>query len=635
MGTIMDRKQRKELMRTWLARLIPPVATLLIRLLSLTLRYRIHVAGETRKLFEAGKPVIFGFWHGRMIIMPPVWRKVCGEQGKPAWIMVSRHWDGEMITRTVKPFGILAARGSTTRGGREALQDLIEKACQGHTIGITPDGPSGPRYTVQPGVVRIAQLSQLPILPLTWAAQPRWEASSWDRFQVPFPFSRVSVIFDEPFRVPARGTEEELEACRIRLEERMGHVTDRMEAEALERRDEGWAVALYRRWRGAMRRVDEGLRNAFQRLWAPSAPKGFGSLAIGALLTPVSWIYGWVLRLRRMLYRRGVLETKRTDLPVISIGGVRVGGSGKTPFAMWMARTLADHGSRVVLLTRGYGRRRKQDTVLLTPKELAGQDPRHCGDEPFLLARRLPEVTVAVDGDRYRAANLAKQWLSPDLFLMDDGFQHLRLVRDFDIVLVPGDEDLSGAACLPAGPLREPLSALREADLIVCVFSCVGGRGDRTGSREPWCKGLAPDTPVHTACLVPAGLHRLEDEKEVDPRDLSGRRIGAFCGIARPASFYTTLEGMGLEIAGTREFPDHHAYSDSDVAELERFFSDADHLVTTEKDAVKMRRFARPGGRVLFVRLDLTLEDEPAFWQSLETKGIVLKAGTRQGEEGP
>ncbi len=629
----MDRKQRKELRRKWLARLLPPVATLLIRLISLTLRLRIHVAEETWKIFEAGEPVIFGFWHGRMIIMPPVWRKVCGKQGKPAWIMVSQHWDGELITRTVKPFGILAARGSTTRGGREALQGLIEKACQGHTIGITPDGPKGPRYTVQPGVVRIAQLSGMPIIPLTWAAQPRVVASSWDHFQIPLPFSRVSVIFDEPFRVPAGGTEEEYEACRARLEERIGNVTDRMEAEAQARREEGGLAALGKWCSGAVNRIEEGLRNALQKLWTPSSAKSTGSLVLGMLLTPPSWIYSLVLRLRRELYRRGILETKQAGLPVISIGGVRVGGSGKTPFAMWMARKLTERGSRVVLLTRGYGRQSKEDTILLTPQELARQDPRDCGDEPYLLAQNLPDVTVAVDGDRVRATTLAKQWLSPDLFLMDDGFQHRRLAREFDIVLVPGEENLSEAACLPRGPLREPLSALTDADVVVCVNSDGGGQDSPEKSSAPWWQSLEPDVPVHVARLVPVGLSRVEDRIGVYLKDLAGRKIAAFCGIARPASFFNTLEGMGLEVGSRREFPDHHPYSESDFEELLGLLAESDYLVTTEKDAVKLRSYALPKGKVLYVRLDLVLEDEPDFWQRLESKGVLLKKQSRQGEE--
>jgi len=630
----MDRRKRKELTRRWIARLLPPLATLLIRLLSFTLRYRIHVAEETRKIFRAGKPVIFAFWHGRMIIMPPVYHKVCGKEGKDAWIMVSRHWDGELISRTVKPFRILSARGSSTRGGREALQALIEKARLGHTIGITPDGPSGPRHTVQPGVVRIAQLTGTPIVSLTWAAYPRWSATSWDRFQIPLPFARVSVVFDEPFYVPDSGSEEALEACRTRLEARLGQVTDRMEAEVKAADRQGGLSALRAWGKGVVSRCEGNVRTALQQFWTPSSPKGPGSLLFGVLLAPLSYLYGLVLRLRRALYRRGVLATKRAGLPVISIGGVRVGGSGKTPFAMWMARKLTERGCRVVLLTRGYGRRKKQDTVLLTRKGLEREDPLDCGDEPYLLAHNLPDVPVAVDGDRYRAANLAEKWLSPDLFLMDDGFQHLRLARGFDIVLVPGDEDLSKAACLPRGPLREPLAALKDADVVVCISSDGGERGHKKEPGDLWCRTLEADVPVHVARLVPTGLHRLEDQSEVDPREITGSKVGAFCGIARPEAFWRTLEGMGLGVGSRRAFPDHHPYSDQDQEALLRLLSDSDWLVTTEKDAVKLRRYPWPEGKILFVRLDLILEDEPAFWERLETRGVLVKRGACQGEEG-
>lgn len=630
----MNRWTKSELTRRWVATLLPPLAALLIRLLSFTLRYRIHVAEETRKIFQAGKPVIFAFWHGRMIIMPPVYHKVCGKEGKDAWIMVSRHWDGEVIARTVKPFRILSARGSSTRGGREALEALIEKARLGHTIGITPDGPKGPRYTVQPGVVRIAQLTGTPIVPLTWAAHPRWSAASWDRFQIPLPFARVSVVFDEPFCVPDSGSPEALEACRNRLEARLGEVTDRVEAEAKTEDGKG-ALSALRVWgKGIASRFEGNVRTALQQFWTPSSPKGPGSQLFGVLLAPLSYLYGSVLRLRRALYRRGVLETRRTGFPVISIGGVRVGGSGKTPFAMWMARRLTERGCRVVLLTRGYGRRRKQDTILLTRQGLEREDPLDCGDEPYLLAQNLPDVPVAVDGDRYRAASLAEKWLSPDLFLMDDGFQHLRLARDFDIVLVPGDEDLFDAACLPRGPLREPLSALKAADVVVCISSDGGEEGDKKESDDSWCRTLEADVPVHVARLVPAGVHRLEDRSEVDPRELAGSKIGAFCGIARPGAFLRTLEGMGLGIDARRDFPDHHPYSGQDHEELLCLLSALDWLVTTEKDAVKLRRYPWPEGKLLFVRLDLTLEDEPAFWHRLESRGVFMKRGVRQGEEG-
>ena len=613
----MDRRHWKEMRRKWLVSLLPPLATLFIRLLAGTLRYRIHVDGETRKLFEAREPVIFAFWHGRMLIMPPLYHKVCGTKRKDAWIMVSRHWDGELIARTVKPFRILSARGSSTRGGREALQELIEKARQGHTIGITPDGPSGPLYKVQSGVVRIAQLSGTPIVCLTWAARPRWVASSWDRFQIPLPFARVSVIFDEPFPVPDTESAEVLETVRLRLEERLGQVTDRTETEVKEAVEEAWFARL-RAWGNRVVSLPERrVRTAFQALWSS---KGRAHRILSALLAPLSGVYGVVLRTRRSLYRKGVLTQRRAGSPVISVGGVRVGGSGKTPFTLWMARRISERGCRVVLLTRGYGRRRKRGTLLLNRNELDRWHPQDCGDEPYLLAQSLPGVPVAVDGDRHRAARLAGETFCPDLFLMDDGFQHLRLARSFDVVLVPGEEDLSAAACLPRGPLREPLSALRYADVVVCVSYEGGPKPNRRESSEPLWRTLSSEVPVHRARLVPAGLHRLEDGSEVNPRGLESHRIAALCGIARPGSFWRTVEGMGLEIGRRMEFPDHHPYSDEDHRELLELASVFDCVVTTEKDAVKLSRYPWPPGKILYVRLELMLEGEPAFWERLEAR---------------
>jgi tetraacyldisaccharide 4'-kinase len=582
----------------------------------------------------SGKPVIFAFWHGRMLIMPPVYHKVCGKEGKDAWIMVSRHWDGELIARTVAPFRILSARGSSTRGGREALHELVEKARLGHTIGITPDGPGGPRYTVQPGVVRIAQLTGTPIIPLTWGARPRWVASSWDRFQIPMPFARVSVIFDEPFYVPEGGGYEDLEPSRVRLEERLGLVTDRMEDEAKEAYDQGLPSRLRATWRRVGSRFQATLRTALQEFWAPPPSRHGAGLILSLLLAPLSCLYHFIVRARRDLYRKGAFAQGRAASPVVSVGGVRVGGSGKTPFTLWMARRLVDRGCRVALLTRGYGRRRKKGTILLTPDALDEWSPLDCGDEPYLLAQSLPGVPVAVDGDRTRAAKRASQAFSPDLFLMDDGFQHLRLARDFDVVLVPRDEDLSDTACLPKGPLREPLSALKDADVVVLLSPDGEPGGDQAASESPWWRGRDLDVPVHRARLVPAGLHRLEDKGRVDPQELAGRRGAAFCGIARPDAFWRTLEGIGLEVDCRMDFPDHHPYSKEDHQTLMELVTTSDFVVTTEKDAVKIAGYPWPAGKILFLRLDLVLEDEVAFWERLEKRVPKLRRGSVKGGKG-
>jgi tetraacyldisaccharide 4'-kinase len=298
-----------------------------------------------------------------------------------------------------------------------------------------------------------------------------------------------------------------------------------------------------------------------------------------------------------------------------------------------MAGRLSNRDYRVVLLTRGYGRRKKKGPIVLTRQELDQHDPRDCGDEPYLLAHSLPDVPVVVNGDRVRAATVAGKLFTPDLFLMDDGFQHLRLGRNFDIVLVPDSEDLADMACLPRGPLREPISALRDADVVVCLSSDNRTKGSQRAPDDPWWRALAKEIPVHTARLVPKSLHRLEDQREVDPQDLAERKVAAFCGIARPGAFWNTLEGMGLKISCRRAFPDHHPYSEKDHKDLLRLLSASDLAVTTEKDAVKLCSYRWPVGKILFVRLDLVLEDESAFWKRLEAAVEVGKRDLVQGDE--
>jgi tetraacyldisaccharide 4'-kinase len=499
----------------------------------------------------------------------------------------------------------------------------------------------------------MAQLTNAPIISLTWAARPRWIATSWDRFQVPVPFARVSVVFGEPIFVPPSESSEDFEACRVLLEGRLRQLTDRMEASARGSDEGGWmpvrralAGLPSKAWkvvcgqgsrllaRFVGRRGLEGtIRKAFQDFWSSSSPKGEAARVISTLFAPLSCLYSLVQRLRRMLYRKGLLPKRRVGLPVISIGGLRVGGSGKTPFALWMARKLSDRGCRVVLLTRGYGRKKKQGTILLTRDTMKQWSPLDSGDEPYLLAQGLPDVPVAVDADRYRAAGIAGTRFSPDLFLLDDGFQHLRLARRLDIVLVPEDEDLSGMACLPKGPLREPLSALKDADVLVFVSPDRGTqRNQREPNDTPW-QPLGIDVPAYRARLVPSGLYWLEDQSRVEARDLQGHKILAFCGIARPTAFWRTLDGLGIRIDRRKDFPDHHPYSEQDHQDLLRLLSDSDCAVTTEKDAVKVSRYRWPARKVLFVRLDLILEDESAFWAKLMTMGIVAGKDALQGGE--
>jgi tetraacyldisaccharide 4'-kinase len=334
-------------------------------------------------------------------------------------------------------------------------------------------------------------------------------------------------------------------------------------------------------------------------------------------------LFGAVVAARNALYDRGVLRQSRLGRPVVSVGSLAVGGAGKTPFVIYLAELLRQSGFRVDVLSRGYGRRSSGVLVvesMLTPATAAAAgspalslasasptlagDAARFGDEPVLMRRRLGNVPVIVGESRYRAGVEAEQRFETDLHLLDDGFQHRELARDFDIVLLsPGD--LEGRL-LPLGRLREPLSSLARAHAIVWTAE-------------------AEDAPVPAA--VPAGKPIWRLRRRVEVPAGSPSRPFVFCAIAEPERFRRGLESAGVRAAGYRWFRDHHAYRASDVAALRRAaeHAGANGFLTTEKDAVKLGPFREQLGEIAVARLVVELE-EPQEAVSTIMRTLSLRA---------
>jgi tetraacyldisaccharide 4'-kinase len=252
-----------------------------------------------------------------------------------------------------------------------------------------------------------------------------------------------------------------------------------------------------------------------------------------------------------------MLPTRRLEGPVISVGNLSVGGSGKTPFVILLGELLKARGIPFDILSRGYGRQ----TRGVLPVDPGGSS-RDFGDEPLLIARRL-DIPVILGEDRYQAGIFAEQKFGPRLHLLDDAFQHRALARDFDIVLVTADD--ARDHLLPAGRLREPLTALRRADAVVLTA------------------GAAPDLFSVDGKLV-WRVRRGISAENVPPKPV------AFCGIARPQNFVLQLRKAGIEPAAEAVYRDHHAYTENDIRELLalKTQSEAGGFVTTEKDAVNL-----------------------------------------------
>ena len=301
-------------------------------------------------------------------------------------------------------------------------------------------------------------------------------------------------------------------------------------------------------------------------------------------MNPLSFLYGRAAAARAGFYASGRLRSHSLTAPVVSVGNLTFGGTGKTPFVEFLARRLRFDGWRPAILSRGYGRR-SHGTVVVSRGEGPIVSPDEGGDEPVALARRLPGVAIVVSERRIEAARAAAG-LEADLFLLDDGYQHLAVRRDANLLLLDARNPFGGGRLPPAGRLREPLSAIERADAV--VFTRID-RGHPTEEAQRTVALLQPEGPVFHAIIRSDGL-RDETGSPVDAREVGRRRCVAACGVARPGGFAASLSELDLAPEETFVFGDHHRYSNGDLKRIRRAAdrSGAAILVTTEKDAVKL-----------------------------------------------
>jgi len=289
------------------------------------------------------------------------------------------------------------------------------------------------------------------------------------------------------------------------------------------------------------------------------------------LLLPISWLYCSLVLLRQALYRLGVLAAVKLSVPVIVVGNITVGGTGKTPLVVWLAGFLRQQGMRPGIVLRGYKGQASDWPQSVTPSS----DPALVGEEAVLLARR-GACPVVADPDRVRGAQRLINEHGCDVILSDDGLQHLRLARDLEIAVIDGERRFGNGFCLPAGPLREPVSRLRRVDIRVV-----------NGSARP---------DDFSMSLAETGLCRVNAPAMHMPlASLTGKTVHAVAGIGHPGRFFNHLRRLGIEVV-EHAFPDHHRFVPQDIR-----FGDARPVIMTEKDAVKCERFADDGAWYLAV----------------------------------
>ncbi|MBI9084063.1 MAG: tetraacyldisaccharide 4'-kinase [Desulfobacterales bacterium] len=338
-------------------------------------------------------------------------------------------------------------------------------------------------------------------------------------------------------------------------------------------------------WRHRLQSAVEAVINGPSRGPHPRLARALGLLATG---------YGGAMALRQGLYRHRFLTVGRLTCPVVSVGNLTVGGTGKTPLVVELARRLCTWGLRPVVISRGYrGRAERAGGVVSDGKRLR-MGPEEAGDEPFMMAAELTRVPVVVGGDRFRAGCLAQSTFDPDVIVLDDAFQHIQLHRDINLLVMDHRSPFGNGRLLPRGPLREPLSALTRADAFI-----LSGAGYETPAGDlplpDWTHRLPGGRPVfrtYASLRVrqAAGFGGLSGcgpaFLPANAETLYGRRGVAFSGIARNHRFIDGLNRLGLSVAHEFAYPDHHCYADAELARIARtaMGKKADMVVTTEKD---------------------------------------------------
>ncbi|MBN2439136.1 MAG: tetraacyldisaccharide 4'-kinase [Deltaproteobacteria bacterium] len=327
--------------------------------------------------------------------------------------------------------------------------------------------------------------------------------------------------------------------------------------------------------------------------------------AIAAALRLLSFPYGAAVALRNHLYDGGLIKQQKLPRPVISVGNLTVGGTGKTPTVILLAALLTEHGYRPAVLSRGYGGQEKLPVNVVSDGNRVFLGWREAGDEPVMIAGALPGIPVLTGVKRSLTGKAAVDRFGADILILDDAFQHRSLYRDVDIVLIDAARPFGNGLLLPRGPLREPPQALRRAGILL-----------RTGDADH-------EEPLRKVPALPSfrGIHRPRELVEAatgrvsSPTALQGQKIFAFAGIGSPEAFRRGLTALGAKVVSFRVFPDHHPYDRSDIAALRCLASEsgAARIVTTEKDGVRLADFPDFQTEISLLRIGMEITSAGPF----------------------
>ncbi len=338
--------------------------------------------------------------------------------------------------------------------------------------------------------------------------------------------------------------------------------------------------------------------------WMWREEKGLANL-LRFPFTVASVFYGAVIQLRIFLYEKRILSKKKVNCHVVSIGNITAGGTGKTPMTIYLAEQWQERGAKVGIVSRGYRRSNEKEVLVVSEggKPLSGPDI--VGDEPYLMAERLSGIPIAVSADRVKGCETLIRLFGVDVILLDDGFQHLKLHRDLNLLIIDATNPFGNAYLLPRGCLREPLKSMTRADYVIFTRT-----NDRLAMDEMVQKVRPFQKKILQSRFKATDLINVKTGASSNPSDLQGMSVMPFCGIGNPDAFLGQLEGLGAKLESPFVFEDHHDYKETDMLEIVAAAKKRGmtRMVTTEKDAVKIKRFIPDHFDVFALRIALTFK---------------------------
>jgi tetraacyldisaccharide 4'-kinase len=361
---------------------------------------------------------------------------------------------------------------------------------------------------------------------------------------------------------------------------------------------------------------EDRMRNLFEKTQEEKKILSFYSL-LKLFFYILSVFYRLGYHFKVLLYQSGMIKPKKLNAKVISIGNITLGGTGKTPLVIYLSQKLKEKKSKVAILTRGYKRRKKELTELV--EENKNRIPwSEVGDEPYLLASRLQDVPVIVSKDRRSSGAYAERKYQAEILVLDDGFQHWKLSRDLDLVVIDATNPFGNSKLFPAGILREPLSSLSRADIFVL------NKADQVLNKENLIRVIRAynqDAPIIESVYEIGSIERWPDHSLIEEKNWEGKKCLAFSGIGNPVSFEESLKRLKVEVLKHHRFPDHFFYQKKDILNLEKkaFEWGADFMVTTEKDSVRIPMMNELKIPIYVFKIDLVItKGEEVFWKKIE-----------------